>query len=83
VKLVILLYIYPSIIGQNCGGDYPFISPVFHKFFNSSEEMKIGDGSDDDSALHFGTKCVERLCSGNVLLQVIGLRNSGSCKHFL
>ena len=79
-KWVILWYIYPSFVGENFGGDFPFVARLFLYFVYLLQVSNIDNWSGDNPLFHLGSQRVDSLGWFNGLKEVIVRFNGGSCQ---
>ena len=80
-KYIILWYIYPSFVGENCGGAIPFNVRFFLCVVYSLQVSDIDDLSADNAVFHIGSEHVDSLDCFDVKKEVIVLINGGSCQR--
>jgi len=70
-KQVIIWYVYPSFVGKNSGGDFPFVARFFLLFVYSLQVRDIDDLSADNRVFHVGSQHLDGLGSFDFLKEVI------------
>jgi hypothetical protein len=79
-KEVILWYVYPSFVGENSGGDFPFVARFLLSFIYSLRVRDIDDLSADNPVFHVGSQRVDGLGCFDFLKEVIVQFNGDSCQ---